>query len=1853
MNALGQAFVRRARKTGTPRLVVAGLLFAVLTLTFSMPAEAALTDNYANLQALTNNTVNVGGTWWAKDTKPNCRFRCRATGSGNSVAEIRFWVIYPLWSNTYDIVPDTTNFDRTMVGPYDAVINLTALPALQYRYDISYRQNRLGVMARTYSEYFYLDSVAPTGLGNKRFDETEYTLGTGYWCTHQSTITCRWDVATDTGYGPVVGGVSTGCGLREYWVVVERFNGATGTTDWTGTMTSTGLNAYYVLPSAQILDGCRYRVHVYADDNLGNQYDGGWSQWIWYDGTAPTGSISINSGAMHTGVTSVTLGLTATDPGYPPSGVSQMQFNDGSGWTAWEAFASTKAWTLQSGTGTKTVQVQFRDNVGNVSLCWNTIYLDQTAPQNGAVTINGGAAYTSNPTATLALFAEDTPPAGQSGMYQMRITNTDGSNWTTVAYATTYPSWNLELNAAGDGLKTVYARFSDQINNWTTTSVYGTITLDRTPPTSCSVVIDGGAAETNTAAVTLTLSAVDSLSGVTSIRVSNDGSTWTTDTYAATYPWTLAAGEGSRTVYVQFQNGAGVWSDSVTDDIHVDTTPPTGGIVINGNSPYTQVTGVTLTMSATGAAFMRISNTDGNEAYWSSLTPIAYQTSYPWTLTSGDGEKVVYARFRDTVGNWTTTSENDSITLDTTPPTGSVIINSDAAATNSLDVLIRPTATDAGSAPSQMRFSNDGSTWSTWEAYASVDRAWTLAAGADGTRRVYAQYVDNAGNAVTDTSIFDEIIYDTTPPTISVPAGAFADDEVTPLSRTKNGPAKFSVTYGGYSTISLNSGHVQVTATGTAAVSTISISGTGDTRWVRLSGISGDGTIQISIAASSAVDNAGNPAPVSGASATFVVDNTAPTGSIGAPSATLTRTGPVSFVATYTGADFVDLKASDVTLSTSGTANGTVAIQNGNTTTPTVVVENVTGDGHIGIQVGPNVAWDTAGNYSAALAASAMFEVDNTAPGVSVGAPSASITRTGPISYTVTYSGAQTVDLEAGDIALNTTGTATGAVSVLNGATSTPTVVIDGTTGDGTIGFTIAAGTAVDAAGNAAGGATSATFTVDNTAPTFVIGPPSPSVTGPGPATFTVTYSNFSAITLASTDVSVETLSGDAAVSTINVLPGAANSRVVELSGITGDGEVRIAIASGTASDIAGNLAAGGTSEVLLVNNTNPTVSFGTPSPMLTRNGPVTCLVYYAVVDYVTLTATDVILNKTGTANGTVSVEEVEGEPLQRMVVISGITGDGTLSVSVPDETAVPLNPAFTVPAAGPSAAVTVDNTPPSVAVGTPSIAKTNTGPVSFVVTYTDVDDVSLTPQGITQITTGDCYANSVSVAPSGKSTQDWVVTLSNTIGNGTLSIRVQAGTATDLAGNTAGASPASATFVVDNTPPGMALAGPSTYLTNSGPVTYRVNYTDAASVTLSSSNVTLVKTGTADAMVSVSGTGLAQRTITLFNLTGDGTLGVQVAAGTAADDVGNLTYALAGGPTDVVAVDNTKPVISLLGVNPIETEWTLPYADAGATATDTHDGSLTHLIVVSNPVNTLEPGTYSVTYNVTDHAGNAADEVVRTVNVFQDPTEKRILCMMGGEAYRDFIKVTILPGMLYCPSGSLRIELDRALNFDISGAKATVEENRIIVGTCYSVKPFTTWNDPLGTVEIWYPDADQNGYVDGTPVREDTIFMVRINGQNSVVERVAATTNTASNSLTANIETFGTYALAGLFVEEELPTPTVAISGPWLARLMSPVTLTAVVTNMTGQIAYEWYRDGQILPFYQGPTLHIPNVAMDDAGDYRVVVFDESTKARFESPIYHLEVTDEDLPMSGLLGVGLAALGCALSGCRILRRRK
>jgi parallel beta-helix repeat protein len=80
--------------------------------------------------------------------------------------------------------------------------------------------------------------------------------------------------------------------------------------------------------------------------------------------------------------------------------------------------------------------------------------------------------------------------------------------------------------------------------------------------------------------------------------------------------------------------------------------------------------------------------------------------------------------------------------------------------------------------------------------------------------------------------------------------------------------------------------------------------------------------------------------------------------------------------------------------------------------------------------------------------------------------------------------------------------------------------------------------------------------------------------------------------------------------------------------------------------------------------------------------------------------------------------------------------------------------------------------------------------------------------------------------------------------------------------------------------------------------------------------------------------------------------------------------------------IDKVAPLITLVGDNPAAVEAGSLYVDAGATALDDIDGDITSSIIVSGSVNTAVIGTYLITYNVSDAAGNAATAVTRAVNV-------------------------------------------------------------------------------------------------------------------------------------------------------------------------------------------------------------------------------------------------------------------------------
>jgi len=479
-----------------------------------------------------------------------------------------------------------------------------------------------------------------------------------------------------------------------------------------------------------------------------------YSDTIILDTLPPTGSIIINGGNAFAASASVTLTLTANDPG---SGVDKVRFSDSGSWSSpnqgWEAFSSTKSWTLPSSDGGKTVYYQIRDVLGQVSMLYSdTIVLDTVAPA-GSIVINGGAEFASSASVTLTLTASDLT----SGVFRVRYS--DDGVWDTESWES-FSGTKLWTLSSGEGTKTVYYQVSDNAGSDSTFS--DTIVLDVSPPTG-SIVINDGATVTSSASVTLSLTANDPASGVSRIKLSNDG-VWDTEpwtNFASTKDWTLSSGNGVKTVYYQIEDNAGITSLIYSDTITLSTLAPTGSIVINGDDDFTSSESVTLSLTYedeySDVSRVRYSN-DGvwNSEVWE--TPTATKS---WTLTSDDGTKTVYYQIRNTLGLVSSTY-SDTIVLDNDPPTGSIIINGGAASTTQYSVTLDLTASDPISGVYQVRYSNDG-VWNTesWENFSST-KAWTLSSG-EGSKTVYYQIIDRA--ELVSSTFSDSIILESTSPT--------------------------------------------------------------------------------------------------------------------------------------------------------------------------------------------------------------------------------------------------------------------------------------------------------------------------------------------------------------------------------------------------------------------------------------------------------------------------------------------------------------------------------------------------------------------------------------------------------------------------------------------------------------------------------------------------------------------------------------------------------------------------------------------------------------------------------------------------------------------------------------------------------------------------------------------------------------------------------------------------------------------------------------------------------------------------------------------------------------------------------
>ena len=397
----------------------------------------------------------------------------------------------------------------------------------------------------------------------------------------------------------------------------------------------------------------------------------------------------------------------------------RYSFTDGSNWTETTSLSYTPSSPLAD--ATYTFYVQAYDNSLSI---WS-------ASGSASVTIDKVP-----PTATLI-----NTPSNPTASRSIDIT-VGGTGVVAYKYKLDSGSWSSErdisipiiVSSLSLGSHTVSVIGKDAAGNWQTTSTDYSWEIKSEPPPPTVTVFPSSPTNDNTP--TWSWSEV---SVATKYRYSfTDGSNWT-ETVNLSYTPTSLSTDGTYTLYVQaYDNSVNVWSSSGSASVTIDMAPPTGTISINSGATYINSTSVTLTISASDSSGVVQMQMRNNNSTWYTYS---YTTSKSWPLTSGDGTKYVYVKFKDGAGNWSSV-KSDSIILDTIGPSGSVTINSGASETTSPSVTLSLSASDS-SGVVQMQIRNNDSTWYTYSY--TTSKPWPLTSG-DGTKWVIVKFKDGAGN---------------------------------------------------------------------------------------------------------------------------------------------------------------------------------------------------------------------------------------------------------------------------------------------------------------------------------------------------------------------------------------------------------------------------------------------------------------------------------------------------------------------------------------------------------------------------------------------------------------------------------------------------------------------------------------------------------------------------------------------------------------------------------------------------------------------------------------------------------------------------------------------------------------------------------------------------------------------------------------------------------------------------------------------------------------------------------------------------------------------------------------------------
>ncbi|MBD3346717.1 MAG: PKD domain-containing protein [Chitinivibrionales bacterium] len=531
-------------------------------------------------------------------------------------------------------------------------------------------------------------------------------------------------------------------------------------------------------------------VSVYAQfkDAVGNV--SGWvSDNTIYDGADPQSAITTTS-TYNSGAWPGAVSGTAADS---TSGVEQVLVQvervsppgywTGSGWgsagflSATLTFGAANSWNWSLNipvgslsNGQYNITCKAVDSSGNeqATATAASFAYDSSGPAGAQIAIIDSSGFTADPTPPLSLYATD--------VVEMRIglAASDTISWKN--YSTT-DSIDISGVGSGNGAR-IYVQYRDANDNrsiWISDST----TYDITPPSA--IITTAGTFNSTSWSGRIQGSSSDNAAGVSLIEVSIqsqlnstwwDGSAWTA---SATPIWLPATGAGSWYYPLAASNLTdgvfSVWARGIdrvgnlqsslaAGDITYDNTPPLNPeILITDQNGYTRDTDPYLRLTASGADSMRIALSQNPLAVWK-----PWNSADSITISSGgDGAKIIYAQFKDSVGNvgaWA----SDTTTFDITPPTSLVITPAPASVMNPSAWIdtVKGTASDPTAGIQSVRISIQsrvsGRFWN-GNAWVDGDSLWLSATGTvswhypindnqftDTAYTVASRAVDSAGN---------------------------------------------------------------------------------------------------------------------------------------------------------------------------------------------------------------------------------------------------------------------------------------------------------------------------------------------------------------------------------------------------------------------------------------------------------------------------------------------------------------------------------------------------------------------------------------------------------------------------------------------------------------------------------------------------------------------------------------------------------------------------------------------------------------------------------------------------------------------------------------------------------------------------------------------------------------------------------------------------------------------------------------------------------------------------------------------------------------------------------------------------